>query len=60
MERGVVTFVKAFDSLFMQLHKLFLLELNDFRVLFNVIFEWENEVHVKRFQLRENAKKTSQ
>jgi hypothetical protein len=49
----VFTFIEAFDSLLVQLHKLFLLELYDFCVLFDVVFKWENEVDIKRFQLRE-------
>lgn len=45
------TFVEAFNALLVELHKLFLLELNHFGVLLEVVFQRQNEVHVKCFQL---------
>lgn len=47
-----LTFMKAFDSLLMQLHESLLFHVDDFGILLNVVFEWKDEVDIKRFQLR--------
>lgn len=52
-----VTFIEAFHALLMQLNELFLLDLDDFCVLFQIVFEWKNEVDVKCFQLLRNETK---